>query len=361
VSVALWLRDGPGREAVHPLPAGVEMHLVPRQGALPPELYEAEFLVPPYGSRRILEALPRMKALRVIQANSSGVEWLLPHVPAGVTVCNAKGTRDVVVSEWVLAAILAMTKDLPHWHRRQEAGTWEPALLNELAGSRVLIVGYGSIGRAVEERLTPFGVLVERIARRARPGVDGVDRLAEQLQSADVVVLLLPSTPATDGIFDKAMLARMKPGALLVNAGRGTAVDTDALVDAVSGGRIRAALDVTDPEPLPEDHPSGASPASCSRLTWPATARPPSGASTASSANRWRATCAASRWSTWLRYERPRVAGISTIRPVARLKIDVRIAPGSPRSSLSDRVRRRRRCPIRSRSRGRRSYHRERR
>jgi phosphoglycerate dehydrogenase-like enzyme len=231
------------------------MHLVPRKGPLPPEFYEAELLVPPYGSRRVLEALPKMDQLRVIQANSSGVEWLLPHVPAGVTVCNAKGTRDVVASEWVLAAILAMTKDLAHWQRQQEEGTWRPTLLNELAGSQVLIVGYGSIGRAVEDRLTPFDVSVERIARRARPGVHGVDQLAERLSLADIVVLLLPSTPATDGIFDKAMIERMKPSALLVNAGRGTAVDTDALVDAVSNGGIRAALDVTDPEPLPEDHP----------------------------------------------------------------------------------------------------------
>lgn len=254
MSVALWLRDGPGREAVDPLPPGVELHLVPRKGALPAEFYEAEFLVPPYGSRRVLEALPRMEALRVIQANSSGVEWLLPHVPAGITVCNAKGTRDVVVSEWVLAAILAMTKNLAHWQRQQEAEAWAPTLLNELAGSQVLIVGYGSIGRAVEDRLRPFGVSVERIASRARPGVHGVDRLAEQLPLADIVVLLLPSTPATEGIFDKATLERMKPGALLVNAGRGTAVDTDALVDAVRKGGIRAALDVTDPEPLPEDH-----------------------------------------------------------------------------------------------------------
>lgn len=253
--VRLWLRDGLGREAVDPLPAAVEVHIIPRGGPLPPEFYEAEFLVPPYGSRRVLEALPRMESLRVIQANSSGVEWLLPHVPAGVTVCNAKGTRDVVVSEWVLAAILAMVKDLAHWQRQREERTWKPALLKELAGSRVLVVGYGSIGRAVEDRLTPFGVSVERIAKRARPGVHGVDRLAERLPMADVVILLLPSTPSTDGLFDKAMLERMKPGALLVNAGRGTAVDTEALVDAVSEGRTRAALDVTDPEPLPADHP----------------------------------------------------------------------------------------------------------
>lgn len=251
----LWLRDGPGREAVDPLPEGVEMHLVPKDGPLPAEFYETEFLVPPYGSRRVLEALPKMKELRVIQANSSGVEWLLPHLPAGIIVCNAKGTRDIVVSEWVVAAILAMIKDLAHWQRQQEEGTWRPTLLNELAGSQVLIVGYGSIGRAVEDRLAPFDVVVERTASRARPGVYAVDQLAERLPFADIVVLLLPSTPATDGIFDMAAIERMKPGALLVNAGRGTAVDTDALVDAVGKGRIRAALDVTAPEPLPKDHP----------------------------------------------------------------------------------------------------------
>jgi phosphoglycerate dehydrogenase-like enzyme len=196
-----------------------------------------------------------MRELRVIQANSSGVEWLLPHVPSGVTICNARGTRDVVVAEWVVAAILAMTKDLAHWHRQQEAGTWKPKLLDELAGSRVLIVGYGSIGHAVEARLTPFNVSVDRIASRARHGVHDVDQLEDRLPLADIVVLLPPSSAATDGLFDEATLGRMKTGALLVNAGRGAAVATDALVAAVSEGRIRAALDVTDPEPLPDGHP----------------------------------------------------------------------------------------------------------
>jgi phosphoglycerate dehydrogenase-like enzyme len=255
IKVRLWLRDGPGREAIDPLPDAVEFHLIPRSGPLAEEFYAAEFLVPPYGSQRVLEALPRMEELRVVQANSSGVEWLLPHVPEGVTVCSARGTRDVAVAEWVLAVILAMTKDLPHWRRQQEAEVWKPELLDELAGSLVLIVGYGSIGEAVEARLAPLEVSVERIANRVRPGVYGVDRLSDLLPLADIVVLLLPSTPSTDGLFDEGMLARMKPDALLVNAGRGTAVDTQALVDAVSEERLRAALDVTDPEPLPEDHP----------------------------------------------------------------------------------------------------------
>lgn len=251
----LWLRDGPGRDSIGELPDEVEVHVVPRDGSLPDEFHKAEFLVPPYGSRRVLEALPRMRDLRVVQANSAGVEWLLPHVPVDVTLCNARGTRDVVVAEWVLAAILAMVKDLAHWHREQEEEAWRPRLLDELAGAKVLIVGYGSIGRAVEARLDPFGVSIERIANRPRPGVHGADQLPKLLPVADLAILLLPSTPATDGLFDESMLARMKPGALLLNAGRGTAIDTDALLVAISDGRIRAALDVTDPEPLPPDHP----------------------------------------------------------------------------------------------------------
>ncbi len=251
----IWLRDGPAREAMGPLPDRVEVHVVPRSGPLPPEFYEAEFLVPPFGSRRVLEALPSMSELRVVQANSAGVEWLLPHVPDGVTLCNARGTRDVAVAEWVVAAILAMTKDLLQWSGRQRAEAWGSGLLDELAGARVLIVGYGSIGRALEGRLDPFGVSVDRIARRPRDGVAGLDQLEDLLPLADVVVLLLPSSPSTDGLFGEETLGRMKEGALLVNAGRGTAVDTDALVDALRQGRIRAALDVTDPEPLPEGHP----------------------------------------------------------------------------------------------------------
>ena len=118
----------------------------------------------------------------------------------------------------------------------------------------MVIVGYGSIGRAVERRLVPFGVRIGRVARSARPGVEPVERLAEAVEGADAVVVLAPLSDSTRGLIDAEVIARMPEGALLVNAGRGPVVDTDALVAAVQAGRIRAALDVTDPEPLPEDH-----------------------------------------------------------------------------------------------------------
>ena len=117
-----------------------------------------------------------------------------------------------------------------------------------------MIVGHGSIGRAVERRLVPFGVRIGRVARSARPGVEPVERLAEAVERADAVVVLAPLSESTRGLIDAEVIAHMKDGALLVNAGRGPVVDTDALVAAVRAGRIRAALDVTDPEPLPEDH-----------------------------------------------------------------------------------------------------------
>ncbi|HEY1286167.1 MAG TPA: 2-hydroxyacid dehydrogenase [Solirubrobacterales bacterium] len=253
--INVWIPEEPASAELGELPESVGLNVVPRHGSLPPGIESAEFLVPPFGSRRVLEAMPRMNALRVVQVKSAGVDWILPHVPAGVTLCNARGVRDAPVAEWVMAAILDVYKLMPRFQRQQSEGRWEYATPDELAGSRALIVGYGSIGRAVERRLEAFEVEVDRLARRPRPGVAGAERLAELLPHADIVVLLTPATASTRGLCDATTLARMKPGALLVNAARGSVVDTDALVEAVSAERIRVALDVTDPEPLPAGHP----------------------------------------------------------------------------------------------------------
>ncbi len=201
-----------------------------------------------------VERLAELPDLEVVQVLSAGYEWIAGHVPDGVTLCNAGDTRSPAVAQWVVAVILA---DLIGFARAQEqhaARSWEHWRPRELAGKRVLIVGHGSIGRAVERRLAPFGVRIGRVARRARPGVEPVERLPEAVEDADVVVVLAPLSDTTRGLVGEAVIGGMKAGALLVNAGRGPVVDTDALVAAVRAGRIRAALDVTDPEPLPEDH-----------------------------------------------------------------------------------------------------------
>lgn len=255
MSISVWIRDRPERRCLGDLPEEVELHLIPDGSPLPPEVRGAEFLVPPYDSRPVLELLTEMPRLAVVQAISAGTEWLLPWVPDGVTVCNASGARDTAVAEWVLATILSLQKALPTFAQRQAEHLWSPELLDELAGKRALVVGYGSVGRCLGDKLTALGVEVEGVASMPRPGVHGVEQLPGLLPAADIVVLLVPLTPQTCRLFDDRMLSRMRPGALLVNAARGPVIDTEALVEHLAAERIRAALDVTDPEPLPRGHP----------------------------------------------------------------------------------------------------------
>jgi phosphoglycerate dehydrogenase-like enzyme len=253
--VNLWVPDRPGSEAIGELPEGVALNLTPGEGEWPPAALDAEFLVPGARDAQLAEKLPRMKRLRVIQTLSAGVDRLLPIVPPGVTLCDAAGTRNAAVAEWVVATILASTKRLPELRDSQREHRWERQGSHELAGTTVLILGYGAIGEATERRLAPFEVEVIRVARRARAGVHAVDDLNKLLPLADVVVVLLPLTPETTGLMDANMLTRLRPGALLVNAARGPIVDTQALVRQLRAERIRAALDVTDPEPLPPGDP----------------------------------------------------------------------------------------------------------
>ena len=251
----LWIPDKAGHDAVGQLPASVVRHLIPHDGELPEAILDAEFLVPPSGDARLRELLASMTGLRVLQTLSAGVDWLLPFVPTGVTLCDAGGTRDAAVAEWILAAILASTRALGELRDRQRKHDWEWRQSRELAGSTVMILGYGAIGAAVEARLAPFDVELIRVARHARPDVHSVDDLYALLPRAEIVVVLLPLTPATTGLLDADLLGRLRPGALLVNAARGPIVDTGALLELLRNGRVRAALDVTDPEPLPPDHP----------------------------------------------------------------------------------------------------------
>ena len=200
-----------------------------------------------------------MPGLRVIQSLSAGVDWLLPHVPQGVIVCRAVGVHDRPVSEWILAVILAAQRRLPAFIEFQRLATWDRSVIDETAvdleDQTVVVVGYGSIGRTLASRLVPFGVRVIGVARRARDGAQPTSALPDLLPQADVVVNLLPLTSGTAGFVDAAFLKQMKPDALFINAGRGKTVDTPALLEALKSGHVRAALDVTDPEPLPDGHP----------------------------------------------------------------------------------------------------------
>ncbi len=253
MSTKVWVPES-GLPRLEGMPEGVEVEVFDADGAA--EATGVEFLVPhwtwPGGWA---EALREMPDLEVVQVPSAGVDWILPYMPPGVTLCNGSGIHDATVAEWIVGATLAMQKCFPRFRDLQNEGAWEQEPVDELAGKTVLIVGHGSIGRAVEERLEPFGVRMLRVARHAREGVRGVRDLPGLLPEADVVVVLVPLTTETENLFDGPMLERMKSGALLVNAARGRIVDTGALAEALSSGRIRAALDTTEPEPLPEGHP----------------------------------------------------------------------------------------------------------
>jgi len=241
------------------LPAGVEPRRLPPHAPLSGSLGRGEIVVPSFDFALMRDAIPRIEGLRLIQTMSAGVDWILPAVPDGVVLCDAAGVHDISVAEWVVAVILAVWRRLPQYRDQQRDARWERPSTedagDELDGASVLILGYGSIGRATERRLSPFGVEVVRVARRRRDGVHAVDRLATLLPDVDIVVVLLPLTAETQNLVDARFLARMRPGALLVNAARGGVVDTAALVDAAGNGRIRVALDVVDPEPLAPDHP----------------------------------------------------------------------------------------------------------
>jgi phosphoglycerate dehydrogenase-like enzyme len=230
--------------------------VVPDGGPLPASAGQVEFYVPPFfPAQPAIAAIGQLPKLAVVQALTAGVDRLRPQIPAGVTLCNARGVHDASTAEWVVGAMLAVLRDFPVFAREQAAQRWSYHFTDCLAGKTVLIVGYGSIGAAVERRLAGFEVSMLRAARSPRAGVAPVSDLPSLLPAADVVVLLAPVTPETIGMVDAGFLARMKDGALLVNAARGSLAVTDALVAEARQGRLRLALDVTDPEPLPAGHP----------------------------------------------------------------------------------------------------------
>ncbi len=258
----VWIPEGTPAVERERIGTLARLHVFPAVAALADRLGHGDLLVAAYDVRRALEVARHVEGLQVIQSFSAGVDGIIERIPPGVTLCDAAGVHDVAVAEWVIMTILASRRRLPEHLDAQRAGRWRAETLvgEDLVDATVVIVGAGSIGREVEARLAPFGARVVRVARRPREGVHPFADLEALLPGADVVVILLPLTAQTRGSIDAHLLAAMRPGTLLVNASRGTVVDTAALTAAVLSGRIRVALDVTDPEPLPDGHPLWSAP-----------------------------------------------------------------------------------------------------
>lgn len=254
--VVVYAPDLPERAAMGDMPANVELVPVSLEDAPTHDFALADVVIPMGRMRESLfDALEAPGRLQVVQTMTAGVDWLAGRVPTHITVCNARGSFDVSVAEWIIGAILAMQRGLVQARDAQSTGIWTPFMADELTGQRVVIVGYGSIGAAVADRLRPFGVEIVGVARSRRDGTLGMDDLDAVLPGAGILVNLLPLTGQTTGHFDARRLGLLPDGALFVNAGRGRTVDTMALAAEVERGRLRAALDVTDPEPLPDGHP----------------------------------------------------------------------------------------------------------
>ncbi|MEV4162453.1 2-hydroxyacid dehydrogenase [Nonomuraea dietziae] len=251
----IWVPSEAAADVLTDLP-DVECVVYDGRGPAPDGADEVEVWIPPLIPVPDIPGLmAAMKRLKLVQTVTAGVEPYRPHLPHGVTLCNARGVHDAGTAEWAVGAMIAVLREFPGFVDAQRRGEWTYHHTGVLADAKVLIVGYGSIGAALERRLEGFEVEVVRVARTAREGVHPMEELEGLLPEADVVVLLVPATSETTGMVDAAFLARMKDGALLINAARGAVVVTDALVAELESGRLRAALDVSDPEPLPEGHP----------------------------------------------------------------------------------------------------------
>lgn len=256
-------------------PAGIE--LIPLSRDLDHDV-EVEVWIPdPYPTRN-RHIVPHLRGVKLVLSMMAGTEWIPAAMGPHVTICNARGAHNISTAEWTLSAILTMLKHFPLFLDIQRSGEWKrrfqataeyenltgdkrqlypPVMLEELTDKTVMLVGYGSIGKDIERMLEPFHVNIIRVARTSRenPIVHAVRELNSLLPKAQIVVLILPSTAETNHLIGAHEFGLMQRGTLLVNAARGPIVNTDALVEALESRRIRAAIDVTDPEPLPTGHP----------------------------------------------------------------------------------------------------------
>jgi phosphoglycerate dehydrogenase-like enzyme len=277
--VRVGVDENLAEELLADFPREAEIVRVPRK---PAGVLDVDFWILLFARKDAMEVFSHLRGVKVVQSMMAGVDWITPWLPAGVTLCDGRGIHDISTSEWVMAAILASMKRFPLYRDMQTQQQWigraatPPEFIDaggaqagqyhilgeDLAGKTVLIVGYGSIGAAIESRLLPFEVKILRVARsaRAKPEVFSIAELHRLIPEADVIVMIVPLTEETRGLIGAPEMALMKRGAMLVNAARGPVVATDALVEALAQHRIRAALDVTDPEPLPTGHPLWAAP-----------------------------------------------------------------------------------------------------
>lgn len=247
---------------IQPLPDGVDLVVWDLDSPAPRDRFD--MVVPPYmGLATVLQNLSGIE-VGLIQSQSIGYDGVDAVLPEGQAFANASSVHETSTAELAVALTLAAQRGIPGFVRAQDAGKWSQGFAESLADRRVTLLGYGGVGKAIAERLAGFELQLRAVASRARTedGIEvaAIDDLADVLADTEVLIASLPGGESTTHLIDDAALSALPDGALVVNVGRGPLIDTDALVDHVRRGRIRAALDVTDPEPLPEGHPLWALP-----------------------------------------------------------------------------------------------------
>lgn len=239
------------------LPDGVELLLWNMR--TPPPRDRIDIVVPPYLSMATILPLLADVDVRLVQGQSIGFDGVAGHLPPGNVFANAASVHETSTAELAVGLAIAAQRRIPEFVRAQEEGRWMQSFSASLADRRVLLLGYGGVGKAVAARLRPFEVELTVVAHTARDEdgvhVHGIDELSALLPDTEILIATLPGGEATRHIVDDSVLSALPDGALVINVGRGPLIDTEALVDHVTRGRIRAALDVTEPEPLPADHP----------------------------------------------------------------------------------------------------------
>ena len=245
-------------EAIRAAAPGADIAFIPAKELTEEDVGRAEVIL-----GNIPHALvASCKRLRLLHLGSAGADGYPAIMPEGAALTNSSGAYGLAISEHMLGMLLAIIKKLyPYWENQKMSLWHDEGGVSSVEDAVVLSVGMGDIGGEFLRKCKALGAYTIGVRRTPRAKPDFADELYtldsidELLPRADVVALSLPSGPATNGLMDERRMRLMKKGAVLINVGRGSAVDTEALVKVCSEGLIRAALDVTDPEPLPEEHP----------------------------------------------------------------------------------------------------------
>ena len=225
------------------------------------ELSEIEIYVPQYmGGAKALSITPQLPNLKILQLLMAGYDDALAFKREGVRLFNARGVHDYSTAELTMGLIISTLRGIDKFARNKELGKWEHQRLESLYGKKVAIVGAGSVATKIVSMLNAFEIQPELFARTSRDNIKDIKAFDESINRFDIVILIVPLTDETKHFMNSLRIAKMKSGALLVNVARGPVVDTAALLDALIAGKISAALDVTDPEPLPPDHPLWSAP-----------------------------------------------------------------------------------------------------